>query len=607
MMIPGVMTLGGARGAVRRAWLARTGRLAHEPERGAALLVVIGIGLVLLTMVATAMTFSVSGSLKATSDQNWNGAMAAAYAGVDEYESRLANDNTYYRFGNSAAAFSAGSTLTAPVVANPAFGVGATGGWASVAGSVGTASFRYEVDNSAYTSSGVLRIRSTGRVGTKTRSVVANLKQAGFIDFLYFTMYEIQDPAQSGVTTPGCADTYDWAGRPAPTGGWSVCSDVAFGGGDVINGPVHSNDTIRVCDATFNGKVTTGNPGAVGANYLRTNSAGTVCTGQVFNVGLPANSPVIAMPATNASLRGETRTDAGVAEPGCLYTGPTSIVLNVGGTMTIRSPWTRATRVVGEPATSGSTPAACGVPGTRAGTLGSARGATIPVLSANLLFVQSVPLLSGDPNFTSDTAWPPGQNAARCAAGNGIGFPLANENVASVPTSYGCRHGDAFIEGTLRGTMTVATDNFVYVTGDIIYSDPAVDVLGLVAQNALWIWNPVCVGAGCPAGGGAILPDNRRIDAAMLSLDHTVQVQNYHRGGEQGVLTINGSLAQKYRGIVRQTAGTVVSGYTKNYTYDPRFLYIAPPKYLSPVAATYGISRLVEVSSAFNASGAIIP
>ncbi|MDJ0337773.1 hypothetical protein [Cryobacterium sp. PH31-O1] len=578
-----------------------------QPERGAALLVVIGIGLVLLTLVATAMTFSVSGSLKATGDQNWNGAMAAAYAGVDEYESRLANDNTYYRFGNSAAAFSVGSTLTAPTVANPAFEVGAAGGWARVAGSDGTASFRYEVDNSAYSSSGVLRIRSTGRVGTKTRSVVANLRQAGFIDYLYFTMYEIQDPAQSGVTAAGCANTYAWAGRPSPAGGSTVCSDVAFGGGDVVNGPVHSNDTLRVCDATFNGRVTTGNPALPGVNYRRENSNGSPCGGQVFNGGPPQNSPVIAMPATNASLQGETRTDAGVAEPGCLYTGPTSIVLNTGGTMTIRSPWSKATRVAGEPATSGSTPAACGMPGTGAGALGSAVGATVPVLDANLLFVQSVPLLAADPNFTSDTAWPVGQSAATCAGGNGLGFPLANEDVASVPTSYGCRHGDAFVKGTLAGTMTVATDNFVYVTGDITYEDAAADVLGLVAQNALWIWNPVCAGGSCPAGGGAILPDNRRIDAAMLSLDHTVQVQNYNRGGEQGVLTINGSLAQKYRGIVHSTVGGVGNGYIKNYTYDPRFLYIAPPKYLSPVAATYGISRLVEVSSAFSATGAIVP
>jgi hypothetical protein len=311
------------------------------------------------------------------------------------------------------------------------------------------------------------------------------------------------------------------------------------------------------------------------------------------------------MPATNASLKKETRTDAGIDSPGCLYTGPTSIVLNAGGTMTIRSPWTKVTRVVGEPATSGSTDAACGIPGTGDGKLGSANGATVPVLNANLLFVQNVPVRSADPNFSSATSWPDGQSATTCASGNGIGYPVATESVASISSSYGCRNGDAFIKGTLKGKMTVATDNFLYVTGDIIYSDSSSDVLGLVAQSALWVWNPVCTGSGvtCVGGSGSILPNNRRIDAAMLSLDHTVQVQNYDRGGSQGMLSINGSLAQKYRGIVSNGS----NGYVKNYTYDPRFRYIAPPKYLSPVAATYGVSLLVEVSSAFTANGALVP
>jgi len=595
--------------AIVGAWHARTEqeeRVPAQPERGAALLVVIGVGVVLLTLVATAMTFSVSGSVKASHDQDWNGAMSAAYAGVADYESRLANDNTYYQVGDPAAVFSVGSVVVAPVVSNAAFGLGATGSWAAVAGGDGTASFRYEVDNSAYASSGVLRIRSTGRVGTVTRSIVANIKQRGFIDYLYFTMYEIQDPAQSGVTAAGCANTYAWAGRPAPSGGTSVCSDIAFGSGDVVNGPAHSNDTIRICAATFNGKVTTGDPRPAGSNYTKQNSNGSSCSGQVFNGGVPTNSPVIAMPATNSSLKKETRTDAGVDSPGCLYTGPTSIVLNAGGTMTIRSPWTKVTRVVGEPASSGSDNAACGMSGTSAGQLGSAAGATVPVLNANLLFVQNVPVRSADPNYRSATTWPSGQSATTCAAGNGIGYPVATENVASISSSYGCRNGDAFIKGALKGTMTVATDNFLYVTGDIIYSDASTDVLGLVAQSALWVWNPVCTGSGgvtCVGGSGSILPDNRRIDAAMLSLDHTVQVQNYYRGGTQGVLTINGSLAQKYRGIV--SSGS--NGYVKNYTYDQRFRYIAPPKYLSPVAATYGVTLLVEISSAFTADGALVP
>ena len=582
----------------------------REPdERGAALVVVIGLGLLLLTLVATAMTFSVSGSLKASSDQNWNGAMAAAYAGVADYESRLANDNTYYRFGNPAANFSSGSTLTAPPssAANPAFDLGADGAWSTVTGSDGTASFRYEVDNAAYASSGVLRIRSTGRVGAVSRSIVANIRQDGFIDYLYFTVYELQDPAQTGITTPGCADTYAWAGRPMPSGSTSVCGDIAFGGSDVVNGPVHSNDTMRICAATFNGTITTGDPGAPGANYLKQASDGSPCSDQVFNGGVPTNSPVMAMPATNSAMKQETRTDLGVLAPGCLYTGPTNIVLNAGGTMTIRSPWTRATRVAGDPATSGSDHVACGLPGTGSGQLGSTDGATVPVLNANLLFVQNVPVQGGDPNYRSPTSWPSGQSSTTCNAGNGIGYPVPTENIPSIGASYGCRNGDAFIQGTLAGTMTVATDNYLYVTGDIIYADAATDVLGLVAQSAVWVWNPVCTEGACAGGAGAMLPANRRIDAALLSLDHTVMVQNYYRGGNQGVLTIRGSLAQKYRGSVRLTNSGGPNGYSKNYTYDARFRYIAPPKYLSPVAATYSVTLLVEVSTAFTAEGASVP
>ena len=60
------------------------------------------------------------------------------------------------------------------------------------------ASFRYEIDNSEYQDKGMLHLRSTGRVGDVTRSIVADLKQDGFIDYLYFTNYETPDPAYIG-------------------------------------------------------------------------------------------------------------------------------------------------------------------------------------------------------------------------------------------------------------------------------------------------------------------------------------------------------------------------------------------------------------------------
>jgi hypothetical protein len=584
-------------------WLARW---RERNEDGAALATVVIVGFVLLTLVTTGSLVAMSGMQKSSTDADWNAAMAAAYAGVDDYQSRLANDNSYVQYGNPAAKFSAGSAVALPASENSAFGVGTTGTWATVAGSSGAASYRYEVDNSQYANSGILKLRSTGRVGKELRSVVVNLKQQGFIDFLYFTDYEIQDPKYSGKNATTCTK-YAWASRPAD------CSNIAFDLGDTTNGPAHSNDTIRICDATFNGPVTTAYNPTSGPRYDARNSNGTACSGQDFAVaGGPTYSPVIGMPPTNAQMKKEVRYDipAEVPRPGCLYTGPTRITFNAGGTMTVRSPLTKATQINGAatPVAKSPAPTQCGDPA----QLASATGQTIPVLDRNLIFVQNVPASSSDPNFTSTTKVPTAcktpttSQQPESLPTNGLGYPLANEDLgsSSVVESYNCRYGDVFVEGDMHGLMSIAAENYVYVTGNIKYVDPQADMLGLVGNNAVWVWNPV------NSSGSSLLSStskaNRRIDAAILSVAHTFQVQNKEKGGDRGTLTVNGALAQKFRGIVRYGTNGYTNGYIKNYVYDARFRYMAPPKFLSPVTTTYGVSELVEVAGALNPDGSCV-
>jgi hypothetical protein len=565
-------------------------------EEGMALVMVIAIGAVLTLLVTAAIAYGLGGLRKATTDESWSAAMAAAYAGIEEYQSRLANDTTYLQYGNPASPFTSasGSTVTLPsgTQTNDAFGVGASGTWADIAGSSGKAQFRYEIDNSDYTFSGTLRIRSTGLVGNETRSIVADLRQQGFIDFLYFTDYEIQDPAVSGSNVATCVK-YAWAGRPS-TG----CSEIAFGNGDVINGPMHSNDTVRACAVTFKGPMTTSYNPVTGIKYSAKDSNNASCTGQVFElVGYPAYSPVVGMPSTNSQMKKETRSDlaADVPRPGCLFTGPTKIQFNSNGTITVRSPWTVKTRVAGDPATSGSTPADCGTTG--AAGLGSAGGATFNLPANNVIYVQNVPTVATDPNYWATGALPTGLTCTglggSTGSGNGIGFPTTNE-AAPTATSYGCRNGDLFVSGTVDGNATLAAENYVYVTGDIIYEDSNDDMLGLVGNNAVWVWNPVKADTSSVLGN-----TGRRVDAAILSVAHTFQVQNYDKGGLRGTLTVNGAIAQKFRGIVR--GGN--NGYAKNYVYDPRLKYTAPPKFLSPVSTTYGVNVWVEVKPAFAANG----
>ncbi|WP_347754162.1 hypothetical protein [Agrococcus sp. ProA11] len=548
-----------------------------DRERGIALILVIGIGALVTALIATAVVFTVSGMRYAKDDVNWNGALSAAYAGIEEYQSWLSENPDYVRFGNDDAPFSASSTLLEDR-SNPAFGF--DGAWATVPGSDGTASYRYEVDTSAYYSEGVLRVRSTGRVGEETRSIVADLRQSGFVHYLYFTDREIQDPALNKYGS--VCYSYAWSTPPRPTG----CGVIHFASNDVIDGQVHSNDIIYACGSTFRAAVTTSWNPLIGPRHRCTSSGGAASfavpdpqRGQT-----PSYLPVLGMPETNGQIR------SAAVDSGCVYTGPTTVQLLSNGKMVVRSPLTRSVL---------PSSAACGVPGTGSGQLGSSTGATVSVPDAGAVYVQNVPSVVGDANYR--------KVPSGCANGNDVGFPLSNEHLPDTVAGvapYGCHSGDLFIKGTLNGQVTFAAENFVYITGNTTYVDRDDDMLGLIGNNMVYVWNPefeTCNknGKNCTSYGTD--SPNITIEAAILSL-RSFAVQNTSVRGDVGTLTVRGSIAQAYRGIV-QVMGYYGSGYDKNYLYDPRLRFRSPPHFLSPVTTSYGVSTWIETDPAINADG----
>jgi Tfp pilus assembly protein PilX len=582
----------------------RLRRLLHldalRDDRGMALAIAIIFGTVVVFMIATATTVAVAGIKKSSSDSDWNAALSAAYAGVEDYEARLSNDTSYTKYGNPAAPFSSTSpTLVLPTggATNAAFGTGTAGTWAAVPGGDGRSAYRYEVDASKYYDTGVIRVRATGKVGSAVRSVTASIRQQGFIDFLYFTDYEIQDPVLTNAD-PGTCVKHAWEGRP--TSRTNLCGEIAFDGGDSIDGPAHSNDTMRICQATFTKQPSTSNPTS-GLRYTRTDSTGASCGGQTFPAGVtqPSFTSTIGMPSTNAQQKAATQYNTGTAstrQPGCMYTGPTDITFNPNGSMTVKSPRSVKTQTDAANPTQGQTPAACGAVGTGAGQLGSAGGATVPVPANNLVYVQNVPL-SNDANATSTTTL-----RDSCNTGNGVGYPRSGETQLSTsPCSYGSRSGDAFVHGVLDGQVTVAAENYLYVTGDLTYLDRGSDMLGLTATNAVMVWNPISSAAcGRSTCSVSMLDDyDREIDAAIISAAHTFQVQNNAFGGDRGTLTIYGAIAQKFRGVVRSGG----NGYKKDYGYDARLKHTAPPSFLNPVTTTYGVTTIGEVSPAYAVNG----
>jgi hypothetical protein len=642
-------------------------------DDGVALPTVFGLAMVMLMLVAGAMTVSTRGIVKTNTDEDFTAALAAAYAGVEEYQSRLANDSNYQKFGNPAAPFSVSSatTLSLPTGANanPAFGIGTTGTWANIpdeplADNTPVQSpgwFRYEVSNKDYQDKGILHLRVTGRVGDVTRSIVADLKQTGFIDYLYFSNYETTDPAYAANTAAGFTNCERYAYVSAvPARDPSDCGTIQFADADTFKGPVRSNDQLYICGTTFEkGVISSSTTNPIWKN---------ACSGTDpdFQSGAPVYGPPIGMPPTNSEMKKEVRNDlpSDVPRPGCLYTGPTIVKFETVGSATkmrVISPWTRYTNVTGAAASAsnpaGATnPAICGIPGTADGQLGGKDGALIDPLDRNLIYVQAVPAFgaadanapttTGTPGtrFTclSATSYKTNSNTVTVTIPSGWQFagaaatyrypkgtgttdsesvPYTGRYVSGSYKHYDCRAGDVYVEGQMSGQMTIAADNFVYVTNDLTYKDRATDVLGLVGNNAVFVYNPVRItgfsGSGTwtwPNTGTTRAPNawtalgstgNREIDAAILSVGHTFQVQNYPYGA-RGNLIIYGALAQKFRGTVG-VSSTPVMGYTKLYEYDTRFRNIAPPKFLTPTSTTYGVTQVATVPAAFLATGATAP
>lgn len=604
-------------------------RRANDDDRGVVLANVIIFGSVMMLIVAGLLVLSTSGAVKSSNDRDYQNAAAAAYAGLADYQSKISNDNGYAVYGTTAnAQFS--STARAVFqglgpngTTNPAFV-----GWVGVP-KTGDQWFRYEVDNSLYAAQGILRVRVTGKSGSTTRSLVANLKGDGFINYLYFTNYESAQPSITGST---CTSNYQWQ-----TGVSNTCGYVQFAARDVLNGPIRTNDTFTSCGATFNGTV---------EDHDGTVTRPSGCASSTYNGGTPAAAAYLGLPALNSNMSQEARADlpTTVPRPGCLYTGPTTITFNGDGTMTVKSPWSRATQytVVASGASAASDTAKAASLCGSISALQSAAGATIPTLPSNLVFVQDVPQTNSPTNVNYwGTSYPSGYTNTYCNTkvtvsgssastsasttySNGMGYPASGEwinggsytsgwntywRTGSTSDTYGCTDGDVFVSGRFSGAMTIAAAGTVWLTGNVTYVNANQDILGLVGQDAVEVWNPAKCSSfsGTSCTNPALLRrsggENFEVDAGVASNAGTFWNQNYDLGQPLGVLTVKGSIAQNWRGIVATGGGTIATGFAKNYVYDSRFLTTAPPKFLQPVSTSYGVTTQVEVQPAYLANG----
>src|SRR3954470_14595250 len=297
-------------------------------ESGFAMVSVIILMLVGTLFALAAWTSSNADTRPSARDRDTKQAYAAAEAGLNYYMFRLGQDNTYW--SNCDQVPPPSSTEQNPVNlegANPLR-------WRNVQGT----SNRYAIEllsqngvtpsgnwcdtNNAGASlldasSGTLQVRSTGESDGVRRSVVATLRRSGFLDYLYFTDFETQDPQVTGSGGP--CNIYRRAGRTNPP-----CSNITFANNDVVNGPFHTNDDILVCGSPTFGRtsadtveVSGPSPGYTGCGGSTPNFVGT----------FKYDAKLLSLPSSNASLQS-------LAQPGYLFTGTTQITLS-GTSMTV--------------------------------------------------------------------------------------------------------------------------------------------------------------------------------------------------------------------------------------------------------------------------------
>lgn len=148
----------------------------------------------------------------------------------------------------------------------------------------------------------------------------------------------------------------------------------------------------------------------------------------------------------------------------------------------------------------------------------------------------------------------------------------SNQNMALPANgSLFVNSGDLTISGTLNGRLTAGASRDVIVTNNIVYADdPAInlnsdDTLGLMAER------DVVISSGAPA--------NLEINACIMALNTAFYLNNW-TSGLKGTLTVYGGIIQKERGPVgtfNGSTGQKISGYSKDYSYDPRLVSSPPP------------------------------
>lgn len=613
-------------------------RLAAD-QRGFTLVMVITALMAVSLMSVAAWTAAVNDVPVAAADQQARTAYEAAQAGVDWYASLLRNDPEGW--------MKCGADTAAVPKWRPVTKEGLSNGWLDIAtGAQATAGggprFRIEILNTvpagggpavpcdpdkpfttALDPKGYLRIRSTGAIDGRARSVVAVFQQqSDFLKYVYFSNWEAQDPQVTSLPNPDafypatsnrnqCDYTRKVRDRTANPGYPSAlslsCFPHAVQTNDTLAGSVRTNDdSVFVCNGAVFGrsgrddKLEVASPdekrwnanskqvvGGANANpdYKTAESAFYDCAAPSFstdkkfsNVTVDAKAEVLQLPPNNIELK-KYADDGTGGWP--LITGRACLAFTADGGVDV---WT------GADADWGITQ---GINCTGTPTF---HKASLP--DGGVIYARN------DPNVP-------------CVPRYGKG------SATSYTSSASC--GDIAVKGTYSGSVTLGAENDIIITGNVTRDANSDALLGLIANGFVRIYHPLKGDPYLPRNqedgfgkcGSTLLPWGAgytpvtEIQAAVLSMQHTLQLDNLFCGSIPK-LTLEGSVSVYWAAFnkfdpgwtwlpafIRAFLGATPRGYLeRDWKHDDRLRTGSPPHFIAPLNsdARWTIQRRTEQS-----------
>jgi Tfp pilus assembly protein PilX len=498
-------------------------------QSGFTLIIAMGVMLVTSLLLVAAFT-AVDGDITLShKDTTQKQAYFAAVAGVQEYAHKLQANSDYWQ----SACKGPKGTVPGETSENYETEVLPANGKTAC----NTAQPFETMIESTGSNANTFRIKSIGTAGASKRTIIATFRVTGFLDYVYFTQYEDEDPYLSKQTN--CERYYEEKGVKRS----SSCGKITFTSEDDVNGPMHTDDSALV---ECSNKVSFGRKNhtpydAVEINGGTWSSSSTTATKKPTESPCPSGSRPeyntenkeysqeggeLHAPPSDTSLRA-------YVESGCEFTGLTTLTLE-GSNVTVKN-----------------------------ANFHSGAATTIPLPANGLIFVQ--------------------------AGSKGCSYEYSQNNNGSDDSATYAKEaecGSVYVKGNYSNALTIGAEDDLIINGNITptglttgATPTGTTTLGLMATRFVRIYHPC---------DGSDNLENIWIYAAILSTSHSFVVDNFECGNSLGKLNVDGAIAQKFRGIVGTTNGT---GYLKDYIYDERLATDEPPYFLAPLDAGWEIAR----------------